>query len=72
MIRKRVMRTGDGSHEKYGKEVDLTENLHKFIEEFEFKEEEKSIWGWDDKDINLQDKSNAKIYNAQQTKDSST
>lgn len=71
MIRKRVLRTGDGSHE-YSKEVDLNKNLHKFIEEFELKPEEKSIWGWDDKDINLQDKSSAKIYNVKQTKDSST
>uniref|UniRef100_A0A336MI11 CSON002025 protein n=1 Tax=Culicoides sonorensis TaxID=179676 RepID=A0A336MI11_CULSO len=67
MIRKRVLRTGDGSH-KYSKEVDLNKNLHKFVEEFQFnKDEEKSIWGWDDKDINLQDKSDAKIYNTEKS-----
>ncbi|XP_063697470.1 acyl-CoA Delta-9 desaturase-like [Culicoides brevitarsis] len=57
MIRKRVLRTGDGSHELYSKEVDINQNIQKFEPE----ENDESIWGWDDKD--LRDKSRvANIY----------
>jgi stearoyl-CoA desaturase (delta-9 desaturase) len=50
MIRKRVLRTGDGSHKLFSS--DQNANI---VEQDNFKG--KAFWGWDDKDVSDYDKS---------------
>lgn len=57
MIRKRVQRTGDGSHLEYGK---LQERFVAQLSEQEQNVEE-MVWGWDDTDMSAEDRMDAKI-----------
>lgn len=64
MIRKRVLRTGDGSH-PISKEMEKKELQAKLIEFVNKYHEESSdlVWGWDDKDMDPEVKRTVKIYN---------
>ena len=59
MIRKRVLRTGDGTHQisKIGKK---TEDL---IAQLDHEKEDQMIWGWDDKDMLEEDRKCVYIIN---------
>jgi len=59
-IKRRILRTGDGSHD-VSKE-NFQDSFKNFIDNFEHKEEE-MVWGWDDKDLTQQDRKDAKIIN---------
>lgn len=61
MIRKRVLRTGDGSH-KYSKECP---NKSGFLQ---YRPEE-NLWGWDDQDITDIDKSATQFHNVAKSMD---
>lgn len=54
MIKRKVQRTGDGSH-KYSKEVNSNDT------DKDDQVEENVIWGWDDPDITAEEKSFAEI-----------
>lgn len=56
MVRKRILRTGDGSHK-----FSLTENIKTQLPDHS--EDENLVWGWDDKDMTELDKKEANIYN---------
>lgn len=62
MIKKRVLRTGDGSH-RYSSEPH--EQLYDYVNNNITDNEsiEPLIYGWSDKDMNLEDKQTAKIIN---------
>lgn len=60
MIRKRVLRTGDGSHLEYGKSQELQERYVAQLSEQEQHGEE-MVWGWDDTDMSAEDRMDAKI-----------
>lgn len=64
MVRKRVLRTGDGSH-RYNKELTKMELQEKLIEYVNKIHDEHidPIWGWDDKDMDPDDKKLVKVYN---------
>lgn len=59
MIRKRVLRTGDGTH-PYSKTTDLQK---RFIEHCDEHNEDEMVWGWDDPDVKAEDKADVKIIN---------
>lgn len=61
MIRKRVLRTGDGSN-RYAEANTAQEKLYAYVNDPN-NNEEGMIWGWDDKDMNVEDKCDAKILN---------
>lgn len=52
MIRKRIGRTGDGSH-PWAKQTENTEDDHQHPEN--------PIWGWDDQDMTEEEKTFAEI-----------
>lgn len=56
MVRKRILRTGDGSHK-----FSLTENIKTQLPDHS--EDDNLVWGWDDKDMTELDKKEANIYN---------
>lgn len=56
MVRKRILRTGDGTHK-----FSLTENIKTQLPDHSL--DENLVWGWDDKDMSEVDKNEAKIYN---------
>lgn len=60
MIRKRVLRTGDGTH-RYSKLKSTADKLNMYINSEDLDEE--VVWGWDDKDMRSEDRSDAKIIN---------
>lgn len=64
MIRKRVLRTGDGSH-PISKEMEKQELQAKLIEFVNKYHEESTdlVWGWDDKDMDPEEKRCVTIYN---------
>lgn len=53
MIRKRAARTGDGSRGKRSIETDNSKNMHY----------DELVWGWDDIDMDVEDKKNTLILN---------
>lgn len=63
MIKKRVLRTGDGSH-RISKDAheELFDYVNNNIDE-DMMHTEPLIWGWNDEDMNLEDKQDAKITN---------
>lgn len=67
-IRKRMLRTGDGSNQ-YSNIKDLDATVKNFIEDYKNNnckvEEMKNgnVWGWDDEDMTEEEKSLVKIYN---------
>lgn len=60
MIRKRVLRTGDGSH-RYSQTKTAAENLLTYVHSPD-RLDEKNVWGWDDLDMKKIDIEDAKIY----------
>lgn len=62
MIRKRILRTGDGSH-KYSNLKTPQQRLSALVNDPQFHDSEKPIWGWEDQDINPEDLHDAHIYN---------
>lgn len=56
MVRKRILRTGDGSHK-----FSLTENIKTQLPDHSV--DENLVWGWDDKDMTDVDKKDAQILN---------
>ncbi|XP_055587826.1 acyl-CoA Delta-9 desaturase [Uranotaenia lowii] len=58
MIKKRVLRTGDGSHD-YSEEQ-LREKMVDYLNTMDH-EDEKPVWGWDDLDMNEEDRIDATI-----------
>lgn len=58
MIRKRAERTGDGSN-KYSRCIDGNGVVRK--EHLEHHADDSMVWGWDDKDMNDEDKEDALI-----------
>ncbi|GAB0087430.1 Acyl-CoA desaturase [Sergentomyia squamirostris] len=62
MIRKRLLRTGDGSHEvSRTKRDEELRNL--LMSDHHHYSDQNMVWGWDDNDMNEEDKKFAKIYN---------
>lgn len=59
MIRKRVNRTGDGSHPQTEK-TDSQHHNHSH---------EEGVWGWDDRDLTEEDKRIAQIVHQRRTED---
>lgn len=60
MIKKRVLRTGDGSH-TYS-EQELTAKMVDYINNLDH-ESEQAVWGWDDRDMNELDRQDATVQN---------
>lgn len=63
MIRKRVLRSGDGTH-KYNNESNLQEELKDNLDNHVHNDEE-NIWGWDDPSFKKEDKDDVKVINPQ-------
>lgn len=59
MIRKRVLRTGDGSHIASLKTPQ--EQLSALVNDPSLASSDPLIWGWDDRDMNSEDKCDATI-----------
>lgn len=59
MITKRALRTGDGS--RIPKE-ETRRLVQEYLSTLDYKKEE-MVWGWEDKDMKLQEKQEAKIFN---------
>ncbi|XP_055381401.1 acyl-CoA Delta-9 desaturase-like [Condylostylus longicornis] len=59
MIRKRILRTGDGSHKVSGQQKKIDE----LIRQLDHEKEENLVWGWDDKDMTEEDRKEATIIN---------
>lgn len=65
MIRKRMIRTGDGSNQ-YSNIKDLNKALEKFVQDQNNNIEEgitHTIWGWDDKDMTQDERQLVTIRN---------
>lgn len=60
MIRKRILRTGDGSH-KWSTYKTPQEKLSALINDPAFVESEKPIYGWSDKDMTADDLKDAAV-----------
>jgi hypothetical protein len=63
MIKKRVLRTGDGTHSysiKYSIIEDSNNNNNNSNDD---DSDQKVFWGWDDKDMTSTEKKAADIYN---------
>uniref|UniRef100_A0A6B2E899 Putative fatty acid desaturase n=1 Tax=Phlebotomus kandelakii TaxID=1109342 RepID=A0A6B2E899_9DIPT len=62
MIQKRILRTGDGSHEysRNKREEVLRQML---MSDHDHYHDQNMVWGWDDNDMHEEDKKFAKIYN---------
>jgi stearoyl-CoA desaturase (delta-9 desaturase) len=60
MIRKRIERTGDGSH-KYSKMKTAHEKLFAYINDANNNSDEPLVWGWEDKDMDEAEKCDVKI-----------
>lgn len=60
IIKKRVLRTGDGSH-PYSEE-ELREKMFDYINNMDH-EHENPVWGWDDKDMDEDDRRDATVSN---------
>uniref|UniRef100_A0A1B0DIJ1 Fatty acid desaturase domain-containing protein n=1 Tax=Phlebotomus papatasi TaxID=29031 RepID=A0A1B0DIJ1_PHLPP len=62
MIRKRILRTGDGSHE-YSRNKREEELRQMLMSDHDHYHDQNMVWGWDDNDMDEEDKKFAKIYN---------
>ena len=60
LIRKRVLRTGDGTHQY--NEQELQARMVDYVNQLDH-ESEQAVWGWDDKDMNEQDRQDATVRN---------
>uniref|UniRef100_A0A182K1K4 Fatty acid desaturase domain-containing protein n=1 Tax=Anopheles christyi TaxID=43041 RepID=A0A182K1K4_9DIPT len=60
LVRKRVLRTGDGTHQY--SEQELQARMVDYINQLDH-ESEQAVWGWDDKDMNEQDRQDATVRN---------
>ena len=67
MIKKRVLRTGDGTHD-YSKE-ELQQKMVDYINSIDHGESDRPIWGWDDTDMLTEDKLDATRLQATSTKE---
>ncbi|XP_055633547.1 acyl-CoA Delta-9 desaturase isoform X2 [Toxorhynchites rutilus septentrionalis] len=60
MIKKRVLRTGDGTHQY--SESQLREKMVEYVNQMDH-ENESALWGWDDADMNEEDRMDATVSN---------
>jgi len=63
VIRKRVLRTGDGSHRYNIENQTLIMDIHNTSNTNHIDENENMVWGWDDADLHNEDKEDALILN---------